>query len=185
MQEIWKDIDGYVGFYQVSNLGRIKRIEHTDKMGHTYKERIVKCSNQGNGYLRVHLSKNGISEWYRVHRLVATAFLPKKDGLDIVNHLDNNPLNNCVDNLELTDYKGNMQHATKQGRMHYNPENLKKAQMSRKRPVIASNGAEVLRFESATDAEKMGFNHRHISNCCNKRYGHKTHKGYEWRYENE
>ena len=39
--------------------------------------------------------------------------------------------------------------------------------------------------ESATDAEKMGFNHRHISNCCNKRYGCKTHKGYKWRYENE
>ena len=120
-----------------------------------------------------------------MHRLVATAFLPKKDGLDIVNHLDNNTLNNNVYNLEWTDYKGNMQHATKQGRMHYNPENLKKAQLSRKRPVIASNGTEVLRFESAMDAEKMGFNHRHISNCCNKRYGYKTHKGYEWRYENE
>ena len=57
--------------------------------------------------------------------------------------------------------------------------------MSRKRPVIASNGTEVLRFESATDAEKMGFNRRNIANCCNNRYGCKTHKGYKWRYENE
>ena len=52
-------------------------------------------------------------------------------------------------------------------------------------PVIASNGTEVLRFESATDAEKMGFNRRNIANCCNNRYGCKTHKGYKWRYENE
>ena len=183
MQEIWKDIEGYVGFYQVSNLGRIKRVEHTDKHGHTYKERIVKCSDGSRGYLRVHLSKNGVAEWHSVHRIVASTFIPKKDGLDIVNHLDNNPSNNSVDNLEWTDYKGNMQHATRQGRMHYNPKNLKKAQQSRKRSVIATNGKETLRFESATEAEKYGFNHRHISNCCNNRYGYKTHKGYEWRYD--
>ena len=185
MQEIWKDIDGYVGFYQVSNLGRIKRIEHTDKMGHTYKERIVKCSNQGNGYLYVHLSKNGIPKWYLVHRLVATAFLHKKDGLDIVNHLDNNPLNNRVDNLEWTDYKGNMQHATKQGRMHYNPNNLKKAQESRKRAVIGKKDNKEYYFNSITEARKKLKIANHISECCNNVYGYKKCGGYEWRYLDE
>lgn len=183
MEEIWKDIDGYIGFYQVSNLGRIKRLEHADRMGHVYKERIVKGSNGGRGYLRVHLSKNGVAEWLLVHRIVAKAFVPQKGNCDVVNHLDNNPSNNRFDNLEWTDSKGNMQHATKQGRMHYNPENRKKATEARKRPVIGENGRETLRFESASAAEAMGFNHRHISNCCNKRYGCKTHKGYTWRYD--
>lgn len=183
MQEVWKDIDGYAGFYQVSNLGRIKRLEHADKMGHVYKERIVKCSNGGRGYLRVHLSKDGVSRWHLVHRIVATAFIQAKYGCDVVNHLDNNPSNNRVDNLEWIDSKGNMQHATKQGRMHCNPKNLEKAIEARKRPVIGTNGKETLHFDSATDAEAMGFNHRHISNCCNKKYGYKTHKGYTWRYD--
>ena len=137
------------------------------------------------GYYQTCFTINGKRKYVRVHRLIAETLIPNPNNLPMVNHIDGNRMNNCVDNLEWTDYKGNMQHATKQGRMHYNPENLKKAQLSRKRPVIASNGTEVLRFESATDAEKMGFNHRHISNCCNKRYGYKTHKGYEWRYENE
>ena len=183
MQEVWKDIAGYVGFYQISNLGRIKRLEHTDKTGHLYRERIVKCSNNGRGYFRAHLSKDGVANWHLVHRLVASAFIPPKVGCNIVNHLDNNPSNNRVDNLEWTDCKGNMQHAAKQGRMHFNPQNLKKAIEAHKRPVIGTNGIETLRFESAVAAEVMGFDHRHISSCCNQKYGYKTHKGYTWRYD--
>lgn len=183
MDEIWKDIEGYVGFYQVSNLGRIRRLEHADKVGHVYKERIVKCGNGGRGYLRVHLSRDGTAKWHLAHRIVASAFIPKPDGCDVVNHMDNNPSNNCVSNLEWTDYKGNMQHAAKQGRMHYNADNLKKAQEAKRRPVIGTNGEETLRFESAAAAEGFGFNHRHISSCCNNKYGCKTHKGYTWRYD--
>ena len=50
---------------------------------------------------------------------------------------------------------------------------------------MAIKGDEILCFECARDAEKMGFNHRKISCCCNKRYGYKTHRGYEWRWVNE
>lgn len=182
MKELWKDIDGYHGFYQVSNLGRVKRMEQKDKGGHLYKERLVKCGDGGRGYLRVHLSKDGVARWHLVHRLVAKAFVLQTDNCNVVNHIDNNPSNNRFDNLEWTDSKGNMQHAAKQGRMRYNPSNLRKAQESRKRPVIGDNGIEVVRFESATEAEAFGFNHRHISNCCNNKYGYKTHKGFTWRY---
>jgi hypothetical protein len=135
-----------------------------------------------NGYNVVHLSRGNVSEWKSVHRLVAEAFVPKVPGCNIVNHLDNNPTNNCACNLEWTTYKGNMQHAAKQGRMHYKPGNLLKAQESRKRAVIAYNGTETLRFDSMVDAERLGFDHRRISNCCKGKYGYKTHKGYEWRY---
>ena len=69
--------------------------------------------------------------------------------------------------------------------MKYSPENLKKAVESRKRAVIGTNGDKTIVFESAMEAEKHGFNHRHIANCCNKRYGYNTHKKYSWRYKDE
>lgn len=191
MKEIWKDIKGYEGLYQVSNLGNVKSMDrfvaqnNNGKMVNTlYKGKQLK-KHKNNKYLNVHLSKNGIGEWKLIHRLVAEAFLEKENDKNIINHIDNNTTNNNIDNLEWTTYKGNMQHASKQGRMHCNIKNLKKAQESRKKAIIAIKGNEVLRFESATEAEKAGFNHRHISSCCNKKYGCKTHKGYEWRWDNE
>lgn len=187
MVEIWKEIAGYEGFYAVSNLGRIKRIEHKDCNGHTYKERILKLAKQSKlGYLHVHLSKNGVAKWHSVHRLVAEAFVYKKEGCDIVNHLDNNPSNNRADNLEWTTYEGNMQHATRQGRMRHQPENLKKAQESRKTAVVAIKGNERIYFNSQSDAAKvLGISHSHIAAACRKEYGYNTVGGYEWEYQDE
>ena len=181
--EIWKDINGYEGYYQVSNLGRVKRLEHTDNRGHTYKERVVKNVVTALGYKRVHLSKNNYAKWVFVHRLVAEAFVPRKNGCDIVNHLDNDPANNVSDNLEWTDYVGNMQHATKQGRMHYQPGNLLKAQQSREIPVIAVKDGVRLWYKSAAEASRvLGIAAGHIAAACRKEYGYKTSGGYEWEY---
>ena len=186
MEEIWKDIEGYIGFYQVSNYGRIKRLEHTDKAGHTYKERIVKCGDGGRGYLRVHLSRDGIAKWHQVHRIVAKAFVPQKENCDIVNHLDNNPSNNRYDNLEWTDYKGNMQHAAKQGRMRYNPQNLLKAQLSKEIPVFAIIDGVSTWYKSAAEAARvLNISSSHIAAACRKEYGYKTVSGYEWKYADE
>jgi hypothetical protein len=180
--EHWKDVLGYSGIYQVSSLGRVRSVPRVDSNNRTHKGRVLKITKRPNGYNVVHLSKCNVSEYKSVHRLVAEAFVPKMPGCDIVNHLDNNPTNNNANNLEWTTYKGNMQHATKQGRMHYKPDNLKKAQDAHKKPVIATRGSETLRFDSMVDAERLGFDHRRISNCCKNKYGYKTHKGYEWRY---
>lgn len=187
MKEIWKDITDYEGFYAVSNFGKIKRIEHKDNNGHIYKERILKLIKQSNsGYLHVHLSKNGVAEWRSVHRLVAEAFVDKREGCNIVNHLDNNPSNNRADNLEWTTYKGNMQHATKQGRMKYQPENLKKAHESLKKPVIAISGEEKIKFNSQSEAARiLGISRAHIAAACRKEYGYNTVGGYEWAYQDE
>lgn len=182
MKEVWKNIENYEGLYQVSNMGRVRSLTRIDARKHMRVGIILKGQVRNGGYTFVHLSKNGKCKWYSVHRLVATAFIDKEDGKDIVNHLDNNPNNNNAENLEWTDFKGNMQHASKQGRMHYNPENLQKALESRKKPVIAYKDDKKLFFESAMDAERFGFNHRHIASCCNNKYGYKTHKGYKWRY---
>lgn len=187
MQEIWKDINGYDGFYQVSNMGRVKRVAKPNKSGHIYKERILKNAKASElGYQHVHLSKNGVSKWEQVHRLVAEAFVDKKDGCDIVNHLDNNPSNNRADNLEWTTYEGNMQHAARQGRMRHHPENLKKAQESRKTAVVAIKGNERIYFNSQSEAAKeLGISHSHIAAACRKEYGYNTVGGYEWEYQDE
>lgn len=94
MLEIFKDIKGYEGLYQVSNLGRVKSLGNNK----TRKERILK-QGQNKGYLQVSLCKDGKPERFFVHRLVAETFISNPTGLPQVGHLDENPANNQVKNL--------------------------------------------------------------------------------------
>ena len=104
MEEIWKDIEGYTGIYQVSNLGRVRSLDRdvVGKNGVTqhYKAGFKTQRQDKDGYLRVSLSKRGKSKGFGVHRLVAQAFIPNPDNLPQVNHRDENPSNNKADNLE-------------------------------------------------------------------------------------
>lgn len=121
MQELWKDVVGYEGYYQVSNLGRVKQLcVHTNLCGKSYtrKERIKKQSIR-NGYLCVGLTKDGKHRTFLVHRLVADAFVEnsKPDVYDCVNHKDENKQNNCVDNLEWCDRNYNDNYGTRNQRL--------------------------------------------------------------------
>ena len=95
MEEIWKDIDGYEGIYQVSNMGQVKSLDRmvTNIDGVTYmvRGRILRQANDDKGYKRVTLSKNCITKNYQVHRLVAIAFIPNPNNYPVVNHLDETP----------------------------------------------------------------------------------------------
>lgn len=91
MEEIWKDIGGFEGLYQVSNLGRVKRVTTG---------RVLKGMASGKGYLLVGLSKNNIRSVKTIHRLVAQAFIPNPENKPEVNHIDENKTNNMVSNLE-------------------------------------------------------------------------------------
>lgn len=102
MNELWHEILGFEGLYQVSNLGRIK-----NKKGMFLKPYLQ------NGYLRVGLYKNKSIKSIYIHRLVATAFIPKIEDKNIINHKDGNKLNNNVQNLEWCNYSENNQHAYK------------------------------------------------------------------------
>ena len=101
--EIWKDIAGYEGFYQVSNLGRVKRLPTVVRATHGSKQyrdgRILKYK-RAREYNSVALSKDGKMRYYRVARLVAIAFIPNPDNLPQVNHKDCNPKNDKANNLE-------------------------------------------------------------------------------------
>ena len=106
-KEIWKDIPGYEGLYQVSNIGRVKSlgrmVKHSSGGYRTVRERILKPNVDNHGYLQVGLSKNCKIKTIKIHQLVAIGFLNHKpSGYNIVvDHIDNNPLNNCVNNLQL------------------------------------------------------------------------------------
>lgn len=104
MTEEWREIEGYEGLYQVSNLGRVKSLARVvmriNGVLLSVKERILKFRLDNGGYVRVCLSKDGVEIGYSVHRLVAMAFIDNPLNLPEVNHKDENKKNNSVDNLE-------------------------------------------------------------------------------------
>lgn len=99
MEEIWKDIEGYEGYYQVSNLGRIKSFQKW-KQASCPDEYILKPTFNNRGYSQVMLYKNTKKKKFLVHRLVAQAFVSNPKNLPHINHIDENIQNNSADNLE-------------------------------------------------------------------------------------
>jgi hypothetical protein len=104
-EEIWKDIEGYEGYYQISNLGRVKRLPgfingRTPEFKKFWKGRILKPGRTGLNYQHVELCVNNKHQLCLIHRLVAAAFLPRIIDKNWVNHIDGDPSNNNVNNLE-------------------------------------------------------------------------------------
>lgn len=87
MEEIWKDIPGYEGYYEISNLGRIRCCERIDKIGRHKKSKILKPYKQYDGYLKICLHKDCKQEKIMVHRLVAQTFIPNLENKLQVNHI--------------------------------------------------------------------------------------------------
>lgn len=97
--EVWRDIKGYEGLYMVSDKGRVRSF-YGSVINHRPKGSLLKPATDRDGYLRVMLTKKGKQKGFGVHRLVAQAFIPNPDNLPQVNHKDENPSNDSVDNLE-------------------------------------------------------------------------------------
>ena len=130
MNEVWKDIDGYEGIYQVSNLGKVRSLDR--KVWNYIKPgRILKTHNNGHGYYNVSLhNKDKIEKHAYIHILVAKAFIPNPNNYTEVNHKDFDKTNNCVDNLEWVTHRENCKHAWVTGlRTKSEEERRKKIQM--------------------------------------------------------
>lgn len=181
INEQWRPVKGYEGLYEVSNLGRVKSLNYH----RTGVEKILKPSNVGNGYLFVHLSRNGKHKFFLVHRLVAIAFIPNPKGLPEVNHIDEIKTNNCVENLEWASRWYNMHFGTLQERRAASQIN----HPAKSKAVEASRFSDFreieFRFASTAEAGRNGYSSGAVSTCCRGcfcREGNNKYKNLYWRY---
>lgn len=180
--EIWKDVPGYVGFYKVSNYGRVQSVMRNEvcgKISRKRRERILKPSLRKRYYF-VSLSKYGKKFNGVIHRLVAAAFIPNPDNLPEIDHIDGNRANNYADNLRWVAAKQN--------------SNNKNAPNTYKGKKINKGGKSVLQYDldgnfikewvSTMEIQrKLNYHRGNISNCCNGIV--KTAYNYIWRYKND
>ena len=178
MEEIWKDVKGYEGIYQVSDLGRIKRLTSLDSIGRRKITRIM-AVHVHNGYVKIRLSKNSIRKNYSVHRLVAKAFIANLDAKGEVNHIDGNKTNTQVSNLEWMTSSENQLHAYRTG---LDKSTTKRRNDYRSKPVIQILNNKIINaFLSVREAQRQtGFCHGTISSCC--RGDQRIAYGFVWRY---
>lgn len=167
--EIWRDIPNYEGLYQISNLGRVKSLNFN-------KTKIRKTQSKKR-YITVNLSKDGKTKYYLVHRLVAEAFIPNPNNYPCVNHKDENPSNNHVDNLEWCTHEYNMSYGTRSKRVieklkgreftEVHKRNISKAMFQNGgKKVRCKNTGEV--FNSINEARRK-YGNVAIWDCCNKK----------------
>lgn len=173
MEEIWKDVAGWEGIYQVSSFGRIRRL--TTRGGRPLTEpRILKEKHDGHGYPQITLSKGKSIKYKHIHRLVAESFIPNPNNLREVNHKDENKKNNRVENLEWCTHQYNNVYGTK----------LIRYSESRGHAVnqYDMNGNFIRRFRSAQHAEMETFGHLTcgVNRCCNGKL--KQSGGYIWKW---
>ena len=159
--EVWKDIPNYEGLYQVSNLGRVKSLPRK----HQLRTIVVSQHPTGNGYLTVTFTKGKERKHYRVHKLVALCFLKEADGLDEINHIDENKYNNCVDNLMRCDRSYNVNYGGRNIVVGYKLRN--RIDHSKKVLQIDKEGNVLREFRSVSDAGRFyGINPNGISRVC-------------------
>lgn len=192
MEEIWKDIKGYEGIYQVSTIGRVKALPRTvtDSLGRTMRkeERILatRPSSQ-TGYLSINLTKDGKVKTHSVHRLVAEAFIPNPMELPCVNHKDETRDNNMVDNLEWCTYQYNNTYGTAMERRNASLAKFIAEHLDESKAVIqySLEGKKIREFACLRDAEKeLGlYKNSTVAACCF--HQSKTAYGFVWRFKGE
>lgn len=183
--EEWRDIPGFEGLYKVSNTGKVKSLERKVKYKngaiHIVNEKILKYQKDRYGYLQLILCKEGIQKNMKVHRLVASAFIPNPNNLPEVNHKDENTSNNNVENLEYCDRIYNVNYGTGNERRAKKLSKIKKGVYNTKKskPVKCLETGKI--YPSIAEVHReFGFSQGNICECCNKKRksAHKFH--WEW-----
>lgn len=169
MIEIWKDVEGYPN-YMVSSMGNVKSLNYR---GNTGKEKMLKYDNN-KGYNRVLLYKDGKYKKYMVHRLVAQAFIPNPNNYPIINHKNENTIDNRVENLEWCTHQYNTNYGSRS----------KKFAISNSIPILqfTKEGNFVKKWDSATQVQKeLGFDKSGINQNLKRKT--KSAYGFVWMYQ--
>lgn len=192
MEEIWKDIKGYEGLYQVSNLGRVRSlnrvVRHSRGLPYmkTVRGRIMSIDHLSREYRRINLCVNNVRKSFFIHRLVASSFIENNDGLPEVNHLNGIKTDNRATNLEWCTSSDNSKHAIRIGLQK--PTRPWRGKMGilnpSSKPVLqlTKQGRRIAEYASAHEAMRAtGIDFSFIAMCCRGKC--KTAKGYIWKYK--
>lgn len=179
MQEIWKDVKGYEGKYQISNFGNVKSLNYNNMK----KEKLL--SFWKSKYLYVNLYKNNKGKSFQVHRLVAEAFIPNPDNLPEVNHKDEDKLNNNVSNLEWCTTKYNCNYGTRNSRL-YNKTSFRKGHKPKSCKEVEKYSLDGVLLDTYPSIQEAGrknnFSASSIYRCCE---GKIKCRNYIWKYANK
>lgn len=193
--EEWRDVIGYEGLYQVSNLGRVKSLERCINRGSGVYRRnkiILRPQINGNGYLQVYLFKFGNKRKIKyIHQMVLEAFSENKYNLTCIDHIDGNPLNNCLSNLKYCTQQENMNNPIAKERwkksmeVYVNSEDYinkqRYSQPHSKRVIQINTDGSVKEYRSISEAARaVGSTVQAISHCCHGKC--ETSKGYKWKF---
>lgn len=164
MNEFWKPVVGYEGYYEVSNLGKVRSLIFG-------KHKILKQYPDKDNYLTIRLVKDKKQKYYSVHRLVAQAFIPNTNNYPVVNHKNEIKVDNRVENLEWCTVKYNNNYGTR-----YKTSN-------KKTPIVqlSKDGVIIKKWDKIINASiTLGINQGSIVRCCKGKL--KSTGGYIWRY---
>lgn len=182
MEEIWKDIKGFEGCYQISNYGRVKSLCRRRRKN----DKILKALLSSRDYLQINLHKNGEMFKYLIHRLVAEAFIPNPNNYPVVNHKDENKQNNCITNLEWCNTEYNNNYGTRIDKVSQNNSFAKIIlQYSKENNFIKEWGNTRIAIIGnnffGKDFNKFYTIKRAIQNCC---IGERESAyGFKWKYK--
>ena len=184
MDEIWKDIEGYEGLYQVSNVGRVKSLPRLNLcVDKTYirKGKVLKGLSDKNGYLYVLLSKGGVQRKFLIHRLVAKHFIQNPQNFPQVNHKNEIVDDNRLENLEWCDCAYNIRYGTgikRRAKLQTNRHGAKEVLQ------FTLDGKFIREFPSTMEIVRVyGFRQSHINECCLGKA--KSSYGYVWKYKDK
>ena len=169
-KEIWRDIKGFEGLYQISTIGRVRSLDRVDSRGNYRKGKALADVVSGNGYHQVNLWRDGKVEIKLTHRLMAKTFIPNPDNLPQVNHRDEDKGNNRVENLEW---------CTASYNTNYGTRNERTAKANEQAIYVITDSGHRYYFDSSRKAaEILGLKACSVSDCLHGRQ--KTHRSFKF-----
>lgn len=145
MMEIWKDIEGYEGLYKISSLGRVSTTKRKGTNQH-----VISQHDDRHGYLQVQLFKHGVGKRFKIHRLIAQAFIPNPENKPTVDHINRNRRDNSIGNLRWATYSEQRSNQT-----------------SGEKVVVATKDNDNFTFSSVSECARfIGSNSGNVTACC-------------------